>query len=170
MPILKAVIEDIPAIVTLLNKSYRGDLSKKGWTTEANLLKGNHRTDETTLHKLFNLPGSGFLKHVNEKNELQGCVFLQKKEDKLYLGMLSVSPLLQAKGVGKQLMAASEKIANEQSCHSIFMKVISVRHELIAWYERQGYQKTGKTEPFPVDNRFGIPTQPLEFIILEKTI
>ena len=84
--------------------------------------------------------------------------------------MLSVSPLVQAKGIGKQLMAAAEIFASEQACDSIFMKVISIRHELIAWYERQGYSNSGKTEPFPVDTRFGIPTQPLEFIILEKTI
>ena len=67
-------------------------------------------------------------------------------------------------------MAAAEIFASEQACDSIFMKVISIRHELIAWYERQGYSNSGKTEPFPVDTRFGIPTQPLEFIILEKTI
>jgi len=170
MPIVPADLEDIPALVTLMNCAYHGDASKKGWTTEAHLLKGELRTDESTLFKLINLPGARFLKYVNEKNEIQGCVFLQKKENKIYLGMLSVSPLIQAKGIGKQLMAAGEMYVKEQACHSIFMKVISIRHELIAWYERQGYNRTGKTEPFPIDNRFGIPTQPLEFIILEKTI
>ena len=170
MPILPADKEDIPALVSLLNSAYRGEDSKKGWTTEANLLKGELRSDEATLTKLMNLPGARFLKFVSEGNEIKGCVFLHKKENKLYLGMLSVSPLIQAKGIGKQLMAAGEKFANEQACNSIFMKVISLRHELIAWYERQGYKKTSQTEPFPVDTRFGIPTQPLEFIIMEKTI
>lgn len=170
MAILTAVTDDIPELVTLMNSAYRGEISKKGWTTEANLLKGEHRTDEATLNKLINSPGARFLKYVNEKKEIQGSVFLQKKENNLYLGMLSVSPLIQGKGIGKQLMAAAEIFAREQACDSIFMKVISIRHELIAWYERQGYSKSGKTEPFPVDNRFGIPTQPLEFIILEKTI
>ena len=170
MSILPAVTEDIPALVILLNSAYRGEVSKKGWTTEADLLKGELRTDEATLNELMNLPGARFLKFINEKKEIQGCVFLQKKENKIYLGMLSVSPLIQAKGIGKQLMAAGEMFANEQACHSIFMKVISLRHELIAWYERQGYKRTGQTEAFLVDSRFGIPTQPLEFIILEKTI
>jgi ribosomal protein S18 acetylase RimI-like enzyme len=169
MPILPADKEDIPALVTLLNSAYRGEVSKKGWTTEADLLRGELRTDEATLNKLMNLPGARFLKFINEKNEIQGCVFLQKKENKIYLGMLSVSPLIQAKGIGKQLMVAGEMFAKEQACHSIFMKVISLRHELIAWYERQGYKRTRQTEPFPLDTRFGIPTQPLEFIILEKT-
>ena len=170
MAILTAVTEDIHDLVRLVNSAYRGDISKKGWTTEANLLKGELRTDEATLNKIINSPEARFLKYVNEKKEIQGCVFLQKKENRLYLGMLSVSPLIQAKGIGKQLMAAAEIFAKEQACDSIFMKVISIRHELIAWYERQGYSNSGKTEPFPVDNRFGIPTQPLEFIILEKTI
>jgi len=170
MAILTAVTEDVPDLVTLMNNAYRGDISKKGWTTEANLLKGDLRTDEATLYKLINLPGARLLKFVNKKKEIQGSIFLQKKENRLYLGMLSVSPLVQAKGIGKQLMAAAEIFASEQACDSIFMKVISIRHELIAWYERQGYSNSGKTEPFPVDTRFGIPTQPLEFIILEKTI
>lgn len=170
MPLLKATSGDIPALVSLLNSAYRGDASKKGWTTEAHLLKGELRTDETTLQKLMQQPGAVFLKYTNEENETEGCVFLQKKETKLYLGMLSVSPLIQAKGIGKQLMAAAIDHAKQQNCTSVFMRVISVRHELIAWYERQGYHKTGETEPFPADDRFGIPAQPLEFVIMEKMI
>ncbi|HEY6504497.1 MAG TPA: GNAT family N-acetyltransferase [Chitinophagaceae bacterium] len=170
MPVLTATPNDIPALVALLNSTYRGEASKQGWTSEADLLKGDLRTDESTLNKLLRSPGAFFLKYVNEKNEIEGCVFLQKKENRLYLGMLSVSPLLQAKGIGKQLMNAATEHAKQQNCSSIFMRVISVRHELIAWYERQGYVKTGITEPFPKDDRFGIPTQPLKFIIMEKDI
>jgi ribosomal protein S18 acetylase RimI-like enzyme len=170
MSISIATPDDVPALVSLLNSAYRGDASKKGWTTEADLLKGDLRTDKATLSKLMQTPGAVFLKYVNDKNQLEGCVFLDKKESRLYLGMLSVSPLIQAKGIGKQLMTAATEYASRQNCDCIFMKVISVRHELIAWYERQGYIKTGKTEPFPTDQRFGIPTQPLEFIIMEKEI
>lgn len=83
--------------------------------------------------------------------------------------MLSVSPAAQAKGIGKELMLAAEAYARKQNCTSIFMKVISIRHELIAWYERKGFIKTGETEPFPDDHKFGVPTQELEFLILEKT-
>jgi ribosomal protein S18 acetylase RimI-like enzyme len=160
--------KDIDGLVSLLNSAYRGEASKKGWTTEAGLLKGEARTDATTLKDLLQTPGAIFLKYINTQNDIEGCVFLHKKDHKLYLGMLSVSPLIQAKGIGKQLMIAAEKYAKENNCSSIFMKVISARHELIAWYERQGYQRTGETEPFPSDNRFGVPVQPLEFIILEK--
>jgi ribosomal protein S18 acetylase RimI-like enzyme len=170
MSIFIATQDDVPALVSLLNSAYRGDASKKGWTTEADLLKGDLRTDKATVSKLMQTPGAVFLKYVNDENQLAGCVFLDKKESRLYLGMLSVSPLIQAKGIGKQLMTAATEYATRQNCDRIFMKVISVRQELIAWYERQGYVKTGKTEPFPTDERFGIPTQPLEFIIMEKEI
>jgi len=84
--------------------------------------------------------------------------------------MLSVFPWIQAKGIGKQLMAAAEVHAKAEKCNSVFMKVISVRYELIEWYERKGYARTGNTEPFPTDKKFGIPTRGLEFIILEKRI
>lgn len=165
-----ATLQDIPALVILLNSAYRGDASKSGWTTEADLLKGEHRTDETNLHKLMTADNAVFLKYTNAKNEIEGCVFLQKKQTRLYLGMLSVSPKLQAKGTGKRLMAAAVLHAKAQNCMAIFMRVISVRKELIAWYEKLGYADTGVKEPFPADDRFGIPTQPLEFIIMEKKI
>jgi ribosomal protein S18 acetylase RimI-like enzyme len=170
MAIAQAKTEDIPALVKLLNSAYRGDDSKKGWTTEAHLLAGDLRTDAANLNELMQAPGAVFLKYVNKEDSLGGCVFLQKKAHRLYLGMLSVSPWMQAQGIGKQLMAAAEEYAKDRQCTSIFMKVISVRDELIAWYERKGYSRTGKTEPFPTDKKFGVPTQELEFIILEKKI
>ena len=170
MAIAQATIEDIPALEKLLNGAYRGEDSKKGWTSEADLLQGELRTDAETLQRLMQTPGAVFLKYINEQNVIEGCVFLQKQEGKLYLGMLSVSPLVQAKGIGKQLMAEAEDYSRRQNCSSIFMKVISVRDELVAWYERKGYHNTGRTEPFPSDNGFGIPTQALEFIIMEKEL
>lgn len=170
MPIIPAVEKDIPAIVALLNSGYRGEASKKGWTTEADLLQGEVRTSEDLLNILMQKPGAVFLKYLDDQDNLLGCVFLEKKERKLYLGMLCVSPLVQAKGIGRQLMTAAESYARDKECTSVFMKVISARHELIAWYERQNYRRTGLTEPFPVDDRFGIPVLPLEFIIMEKEV
>jgi ribosomal protein S18 acetylase RimI-like enzyme len=170
MPILTANSNDITALEELLNSTYRGEASKKGWTSEADLIAGDLRTDAATLQKLMQTREAVFQKYVNEENTIAGCVFLQKKGARLYLGMLSVSPLIQAKGIGKELMAVAESYAKEQKCSSIFMRVVSARHELVAWYERKGYRKTGETEPFPTDNRFGTPTQPLEFIIMEKEV
>ncbi|MCY7309330.1 MAG: GNAT family N-acetyltransferase [Chitinophagaceae bacterium] len=170
MPVTIASLEDTPALTALINSAYRGEASKKGWTTEADIIEGSLRTDEWNIKELMLQPDTIFLKYRNEKSEIEGCVFLQKKEGKLYLGMLSVSPAEQAKGTGKQLMIAAEDYALQLECPAIFMRVISIRYELIAWYERQGYQKTGETEPFPTDNPFGIPKHPLEFLILEKSI
>jgi len=85
--------------------------------------------------------------------------------------MLTVAPHLQNSGIGKQLLYAAEAYAQELQCTAVVMSVIYVRHELINWYERHGYKKTGATKPFlHTDPRFGIPKQPLEFLILEKTV
>ncbi|MGZ3925246.1 MAG: GNAT family N-acetyltransferase, partial [Flavisolibacter sp.] len=84
--------------------------------------------------------------------------------------MLSVSPEIQAQGIGKKLLKAADQHAKNNNCSVIEMTVISVRHELIAWYERNGYHKTSKKEPFPNDGRFGNPRQELEFVYLEKAM
>ena len=110
------------------------------------------------------------LKFCNENNMLQGCVYLEKKENNMYLGMLTVSPLEQAKGIGKKLLVAAEKYAGDQKCVAINMTVISARHELINWYQKNGYYKTGETRPFVSDTKFGIAKQPLEFIVMQKAV
>jgi len=148
---------------------FRSEPSKKGWTTEADLLDGL-RTDPESLEKLMNKPDAVILKFCDENNLLQGCVYLEKKEKKMYLGMLTVSPTQQANGIGKKLLLAAEKYAGDQKCSTIEMTVISVRYELITWYQKHGYYKTGETKPFPSDARFGIPKQPLEFIVLQKDL
>ena len=168
MPVLIADAKDITTLVALMDSAYRGENSKQGWTSEANLFIGNKRTDETTVANLIKRPGSVFLKYLNEEGILEGCVLLHKKDNRIYLGMFSVSPLAQGKGIGKKLLAAADDYAEEHNCSSIYMTVITVRQELIAWYERNGYRKTGKVLPFPVDERYGIPTQPLEMLVLEK--
>jgi ribosomal protein S18 acetylase RimI-like enzyme len=160
---------DIPQLVKLVNSAYRGDSSKKGWTTEADLLDGI-RTDEEALAKLIHQPGSVILKCTNKNTGLAGCVFLQNQAGQMYLGMLTVSPLIQAQGIGKALMNASEDYARKQGCSSVIMTVITLRHELIAWYERRGYHQTKERRPFPNDPRFGIPKQPLEFVVMEKQL
>src|ERR1700755_2615416 len=96
------------------------------------------------------------LKFTGDSGIIEGCVFLEKKGAKLYLGMLTVSPEIQARGIGKQLLQAATDFARQQHCTAIFMTVISVRDTLIAWYERHGYKKTGETKPFPIDTKFGV--------------
>ena len=164
-----ATTDDIPQLLQLINQAYRGEEAKKGWTHEADLIDGSLRTDAVSLQQLIHKQNAVILKYSQDKN-ITGCVYLEKKGSCLYLGMLSVSPEIQAQGIGKQLLKAADAYAKEQGCRIIEMTVISVRNELIAWYERNGYKKTEKREPFPSDGRFGSPRQPLEFIYLEKQL
>ncbi len=167
--IVKAVLADASALNQLVNSAYRGDTSRQGWTTEADLLDGT-RIDEAALRELIEKPDTVILTY-REAGKLLGCVELRLQEGKLYLGMLSVKPDIQGKGVGKKLMQAAEDYAAQQNLNTIMMTVISVRKELIDWYIRHGYQLTGERKPFVVpDARWGIPKKELEFVVLEKRL
>ena len=170
MPVKVAIPEEIPFLVELINSAYRGEASRAGWTTEADFVGGDLRTDAELMTDLMNRPGAVYLNYINENREIEGTVFLHIKEPgKLYLGMLSVNPLLQAKGIGKKLMGGAEEYARQNSCSMIYMRVISRRHELIAWYEKQGYYRTGETQPF-LSDKYGIAKEPIEFVVLQKDI
>lgn len=165
--IIRATVEDISALNILVNSAYRGESSRKGWTTEADLL-GGIRTSEKGLLETIQTPKTFILK-FSEEGEILGCVMLLAKENALYLGMLTVSPELQGSGIGKKLLKSAETFAKEKGISKIEMTVISIRFELVSWYERHGYVKTGETKPFPMDNPdFGEPKQYLEFIVMEK--
>lgn len=169
MPITKATFTDVPELNVLVNNAYRGEESKKGWTSEADILDGI-RIDETMLSNYFNNDAITILKHIDDDGQITGCVYLEVKGSKLYLGMFSVSPVLQGKGVGKALLEEAEVLAKQNGCNTITMSVISTRKELIAWYERRGYAFTGEVQPFHDNGRFGIPKQPIELIVMEKVI
>jgi ribosomal protein S18 acetylase RimI-like enzyme len=167
--ILPATIEDASAIARLVNSSYRGESSKQGWTTEADLLNGT-RTDADAISTLLQAADTTILKYV-EASEIKGCVELKTVDGGLYLGMLTVRPDLQARGIGKILLGASEEHARMKGCRKITMTVITARPELIAWYVRHGYIDTGERKPFAFsDPRFGQPKQALEFAVLEKVM
>lgn len=167
--ITKATLQDIPALTILINSAYRGETSKKGWTTEANLLEGK-RTNEEELTETLLDPKNTILKFT-ENDTIIGSVLLVEKEHQLYLGMLTVSPELQNSGIGKKLLAEAENHAKALSLSSIIMTVISVREELVAWYKRHGYVDTGEREAFPESEiHVTISEKPLEFIYLEKKI
>lgn len=169
LQVLEATLDDVAELEKLVNSAYRGESSKKGWTTEADLLDGI-RTSRESLTEQINNPNALILKGVNKEGEICGCVYLERKESSLYLGMLTVSPTLQNSGIGKVLLAAAEDYARASGLFKLSMTVISLRKELIKWYERRGYRKTNRKEAFPNDPRFGIPKQSLEFIIMEKAI
>jgi len=168
--ITAAGVSDIQQLVLLINSAYRGEEAKKGWTHEADIIVGSVRTDEASLTQLMENTNAVILKYTDDRDNICGCVYLEKQDAQLYLGMLSVSPRVQGGGIGKQLLTAAEAHALTVGCTSIMMNVIRVRHELISWYRRYGYNDTGVKKPFPDDERFGRPVQPLEFSVLEKIL
>lgn len=167
--ITKATIEDVSSLNKLINSAYRGESSKKGWTTEANILEGKRTTEDELVEIIYDRKNT-ILKY-SENDQIIGCVLLVEKEDELYLGMLTVSPELQNSGIGKKLMQCAEIFAADLGLSKIVMTVISVREELILWYKRNGFIDTGAREPFPVSEVFNqTGSEPLEFIVLEKRI
>ncbi len=165
-----AAIPDIPELVRLVNEAYRGETSREGWTTEADLVEGTLRTDEQALANLIARPGTVVLTCRESGGGLVGCVYLEQAGKDLYLGMLSVAPRLQGRGAGRLLLEAAEAHARSLGCQAIVMQVISLRRELLAWYARRGYQPTGETRPFPEDDRLGKARQPLEFLVLRREL
>ncbi|MEO7065932.1 MAG: GNAT family N-acetyltransferase [Rhodanobacter sp.] len=160
---------DVAAVVALVESAYRGDSGRRGWTTESDLLDGR-RTDVEAV--------SGLLQHADDcvllaesAGQLVASCHIQRQGEWGYFGMFAVDPAQQGGGVGKQVLAEAERLAHERwHCHGMRMTVIEQRTELLAWYLRRGYQRTGEHQPFPYGNeRFGIPRRDdLRFEVLVK--
>ena len=160
---------DIPRLTRHVNAAYRGETARQGWTTESDLLDGQ-RIDDEGMTEMLAQPGASMLLALTEAGELLGCFHAQLKGDLVYLGMLAVTPAQQTQGVGRFLLQAAEEHGRQHNCTLSRMTVISVRAELIAYYERRGYHLSGASEPFPTDPRFGRPRQPLLLLVLEKAL
>jgi len=166
----KAEQQDAGQIAALVNSAYRGEASKQGWTTEADLLAGR-RTDAEEILRLISTDESMFLL-CKTKAELIGSVHLQKQAEQVCLGMLAVSPPLQGRGIGNQLLEAAEQAAQETwAVNKSVMTVIACRNELITFYERRGYRRTGVSKTFPVNPELWTPkVADLRLEILEKIL
>ena len=166
-----ATAADVPALVELVTSAYRGETSKRGWTTEADMLDGN-RIDPEVLRADIERPRSRVLL-VDDDSGLLACAHVCEEHGAGYFGMFSVRPDLQGSGIGKQLLAEAERIVRgDWRLPTMRMTVIDIRDELIAFYERRGYRRTGIKKPFPYgDARFGIPKRDdLRFEVLEKPL
>lgn len=162
---------DADALVALIESAYRGDASRAGWTTEADILEGQ-RTDPEGVLDVIKSPDSRLLT-VERGGELVACCQLEHRGEAAYFGMFAVRPQLQGAGLGKVIIAEAERTVREGwGVREMHMTVISVRDDLIAWYERRGYRRTGRTTPFPYgDERFGVPQRDdLEFELLVKVL
>ncbi|WP_415952991.1 GNAT family N-acetyltransferase [Streptomyces sp. KLOTTS4A1] len=162
---------DVDTLVALIESSYRGDTSRAGWTTEADLLDGQ-RTDAEGVRGVIDAADSRLVV-VQRDGELVACCQLEHRGEAAYFGMFSVRPGLQGAGLGKAVLAEAERFAREEwGVHGMQMTVIAQREDLIAWYERRGYRRTGEFTDFPYgDERFGVPLRPdLKFELLVKPL
>jgi ribosomal protein S18 acetylase RimI-like enzyme len=162
---------DVPALHDLVESAYRGERSKAGWTSEADLL-GGQRTDPRMLARVIADTAQAILVFKDEDG-IKGCVTVEQRADHGYIGMVSVRPTAQGAGLGRAMLNAAEThLVREWGMARARMTVIAQRDTLIAWYERRGYVLTGDTAPFPYgDPQFGTPKRDdLYFVILEKQL
>lgn len=163
---------DVPAIVDLVDSAYRGESSRAGWTTEADLLDGQ-RTDAEAVADIVAGRG-GALLIAEADGKLVGCCQLEQRPPaEAYFGMFSVRPAAQGHGWGGQILAEAERVARDNwGASTMVMTVLAPRRDLMAWYQRRGYRRTGENKPFPYGNeRFGIPRRPdLSFVVLAKPL
>ncbi len=166
-----ADLDDVPTLIALVTSAYRGEASRVGWTSEAALIDGN-RIDSELLRADILRPNSRVL--IAERDGLPlACAHVASEDGAGYFGMFSVRPEFQGKGLGKTVLAEAERLVAETwGCPLMRMSVIDVREELIRWYERRGYRRTGIKKPFPYgDTRFGVPKRDdLRFEVLEKPL
>ncbi|MDX6219257.1 MAG: hypothetical protein QOJ48_938 [Frankiales bacterium] len=166
MQIRRAKPGDVDDVVSLVESAYRGESSRAGWTTEADLLDGQ-RTDPDEVASVLD-----DLIVAEDDSGLVGCCTLIPRDGHAYFGMFAVRPGLQGGGVGSQLLAEAERLAAEHGAGHVEMTVISTRTELIDFYLRRGYVDIGETRPFPYgDDRFGRPRRDdLAFTVLVKQL
>lgn len=162
---------DVNSIVALVQSAYRGAASRAGWTTEADLLDGQ-RTDADAVAALIGAPASRILL-CEQAGALLASAHLEKHGATCHFGMFAVRPDRQRGGLGRAVLAEAERSARDEwNCREMQMTVITLRSELIAWYERRGYLRTGIFRPFPYgDARFGVPKRDdLRMEVLRKLL
>ncbi|MFI2712264.1 GNAT family N-acetyltransferase [Micromonospora sp. NPDC018662] len=162
---------DVAALVDLIESAYRGDRARAGWTHEADLLDGQ-RTDPEMVAAAVTGP-AGVVLLAERDGEPIACCQVERRDDHAYFGMFAVAPGHQGGGLGRELLAEAERFARERwHAGELRMTVIVQRADLIAWYERRGYVRTGELSPFPYgDERFGVPRRPdLAFETLRKKL
>lgn len=151
------------SLTFLVNACYRGELSQLGWTSEAHLVTGE-RTNPTHLQQLMAVPGHDlfFYTHPTYPSIPLASFAWEDRQQDAYIGMLSVFPMLQGQGWGKEILETAKNKAKAQGKKRLLMTVLSERAELIAFYQRRGYVKTGAVLAFDEDLCVGVAKNPLQ--------
>ena len=154
MSFRRAKVEDVKQIVDLVNSAYRGTAGTRGWTHEADIVAGS-RTSANEITAILEDSNSVIL--IGELNNvIESCVHLHKSGDDIHLGMLAVNPHLQGNGIGKSFLKKIENYCKQNlQGERIVLTVVSQRSELIQYYERRGYQRTGYFDSYPSDQKVG---------------
>lgn len=169
MKFTHATHNDIPTLTSLLNRSYRGDSSRAGWTTEADLLSGK-RIDEEGLTQLLNDPESLILIAQSEESIL-ATIHAHHENESVHFGLFAVEPTLQSGGIGKGLLAYAESEAiRKWGVSTAIMEVITQRHELIEYYARRGYMRSGEMIAFPHSPLWQSKADNLALEVLKKSL
>ncbi len=166
----RATFEDHPAIVTIVNRAYRGTGDHRGWNSEADLIAGDRVTLAHLRQDLADSPEAMLMVHRGTAGEVLACVRIEpENETDWYFGMLAIDPAAQAGGLGKRMLAAIDAHVRERGGRRVRITVINLREALIAWYERRGFVRTGESEPLP--EGIGIPLRDnMNFVVLTKDL
>lgn len=167
----RAVASDAGNLVELIKSAYRGKISRRGWTSEADFVEGD-RIDTDQVLSMIDSGNSCFLV-LEQAEEIVGCCHLQNRgEGNAYFGTFSVRPTLQGRGLGDHLLGEAEREASAAyGAAELEIAVLGQQEKLIEWYERRGFRRTGDTQPFPADGKFARPLRDdLYFVILKKKL
>ena len=174
-----AQVSEAAEIADLVNSAYRGESSRFGWTTEADYLDGARITVARTEEMIRPEFGQTILvlrEGADDSLPIIACVYLEKSESNgqlgCYLGMLTVNPKMQDRGLGRLMLDHAETFARNWGATKMTLGVIQLRGTLMAWYERRGYRRTDSIQAFPYDQpELGLPKRPdLHFIMFEKKL
>jgi predicted N-acetyltransferase YhbS len=160
---------DAEVLVTLIRSAYRGDTSRAGWTSEADLVEGD-RISAGQVRAMTERSGSLMLVAQNQAGIVACCQLENRGAGLVYFGTFAVSPVDQGAGLGRQLMAEAEyQAVTAFAASRLEMTVLAQQDKLIAYYERRGFRRTGETRPFPADPRYARPLRDdLYFVVLVK--
>lgn len=164
-----ATPSDAERVHSLIERAYRGTVAATGWTNETELLEG----PRSTLGEVAGIiadPQSRFVLAI-ANGSLIASALIKKYKDGAYFGMFAVDPDLQQGGIGKMHIARCEADARRLwNAKFLRLTVISLRDELISWYERRGFVRTGEHEPFPFDEAPGALRTDFDLVVLQKPL